>query len=401
MFSNFAREVWVHARHLVLLSTVPALVWAGCVEDTGGGTGGTAGSGGTGGSGGSLPDATLVVTADWLNQSLTLLDYDKLVDGQSDAEEAILGTIDLSDWEPGPLELEITPDGETAVVSVGPGFFDGSGLTNMIIGAPDVPPGGTLLIVDLATGQAESIATEDVPMGIAISPDGTRAYTANYGTTDARGDSLSIIDLVTRQVIEEVQVGSGPEQVVLSPDGSLGAINVAGADGVRIFQTADVAGTLTEIVPTGNDPSDIAFLGGNTRIIVTNSQGFNVTLIDTSDPSAPSPIQNFATQGGVPYGVTYVPGRNIVLAAMSPLAAGLPANFVTIDIDGDVLTPSLPDALPGGSFPLTVGVDALGDFAFVAHVSDQEFSIIDLDTGDIRAISWLGPFGPTYVAVQR
>lgn len=341
------------------------------------------------------------MTADWLNQSLTLLDYDKLVDGQSDAEDAVVGTIDLADWEPGPLEVALTPDGETAVVSVSPGFFDGSGLTNMIIGSPSVPAGGTLLIVDLATGGAESVATEDVPMGIAISPDGALAYTANYGTNDEPGDSLSIIDLATGTVLEEINVGSRPEQVVLSPDGTIGAVNVTSANGVRVFETSDVEGTLSDVVVTANDPSDMAFLGGNTRLLVANSQGFNVTLVDTSNPISPTVIQSFITQGGIPYGLTYVPSRDIVLAPMSPISAGLAANLVTIDVQGDALTPSLPQPLPGGSFPLTAAVDSMGAYAFVAHVSDQQLSIIDLDTGESRAISWLGPFGPTYVAVQR
>ena len=60
---------------------------------------------GAGGDGGAAGASRLVVTADWLNQSLTLLDYDKLVDGQSDARAATVGTIDLSDWEPGPIEV--------------------------------------------------------------------------------------------------------------------------------------------------------------------------------------------------------------------------------------------------------------------------------------------------------
>jgi YVTN family beta-propeller protein len=282
-------------------------------------------------------------------------------------------------------------------VSVGPGFFDGFS----IIGSPDVPSGGTLLVVDLETGEAESIETEDVPMGIAISPDGALAYTANYGMTGAPGDSLSVIDIASREVVEEIMVGSRPEQVRLSPDGTLGAINVTGEDGVRVFQTSDIAGTLTDVVATGNDPSDLAFLDGNDRLVVANSLGFDVTLLDTSNPSEPVAIQSFIVQGGVPYGLTFVSSRGLILAPLSPIVAGVPANLSTIMVDGDILRPLLPQALPGSSFPLTAAVDAQGDFAFVAHVSDNQLSIIDLETGATRAISWLTEPGPTYVAVQR
>ena len=95
-------------RGWVWIGCVVALAAAGCGSSSsgGGGTGGSGGgaTGGTGGSGGGSA-TRLVVTADWLNQSLTLLDYERLTDGQSTGEESIVGTIDLSDYEPGPLEL--------------------------------------------------------------------------------------------------------------------------------------------------------------------------------------------------------------------------------------------------------------------------------------------------------
>lgn len=336
----------------------------------------------------------MVVSADWLNQSLTLLDYDKLIDGQSNGPSAVVGTIDLSDWEPGPIEVEVTPDGKTAVVSVGPAFFD-SGVTNTLIGSPEVPPGGTLLIVDLESGTATEVVLSDVPLGIAISPDGTRAYTANYGTAEAAGDTLSIIDIPGRQLIQEITVDGRPEQVALSADGTLGAFNIAGGGGgVHVFETADVEGTISPLVPTGNDPSDVTFLDGNTRVVVANSFGADVTLVDTTDPSAPFAINNFSMGGGVPYGVTYMPSRDQILA---PTGTG--TNLVTFDIDGDVLTASAPAMLPGRSFPLTAAVDSTDSFAFVAHVQDKVLSIIDVETGAIRSVTWLESPGPTYVAV--
>lgn len=390
-------------RRSILVSSVSlALLAFGCADTMGGNGGeGGGGTGGTAGTGGSGPSGPLVVTADWLNQSLTLLDYDRLTDGSSTGEDSIVGTIDLSDFAPGPLELELTPDGNIAVVSVAPGFFDGTGFTNMIIGSPTVPPGGTLLVVDLTTGDAQSIETEDVPMGIAISPDGSTVYTANFGTTDAPGDSLSIIDLVTLEVVEEITVGPGPEQVVLSPDGALGAVNVAGQDGIRVFETSDVAGTMTDVIFTGDDPSDLTFLDDSTRLLVTNSQSLSVVLVDTSNPSMPLVLDTRLPTTGTPYGITYVPSRSLSLAPTSPLSPNLSAQWATIMIENDAITLSRADPLAGGPFVLDAAVDATGDFAFIAHVADQQLSIVDLETGTVRGVSWLTDFGPTYVAVQR
>ncbi|MFZ1866569.1 MAG: hypothetical protein WAU39_20280 [Polyangiales bacterium] len=341
--------------------------------------------------------ARLVVTADWLNRSLSVFDYEKLTDGQSTASAALLRTIDLADWSPGPLEVELTPDGRTAVVAVGPGFFDGDGVTNGLVGSPEVPPGGALLIVDLETEQVSQVPTQYVPMGIAISPDGSTAYVANYGTTDAPDRTMMIVDLERRAVMQQLELEGRPEQVALSPDGALGVINVAGSGGgIHVFETADVAGTLSPLVPTGNDPSDVTFLEDGTRVVVANSLSFDVTLVDTSNPSSPKVLGNFAISAGIPYGVTYMTSRNQILA---PTGTG--AHLVTIDIDGDMLIPSEPMPLPGGAFPLTAAVDATDRFAFVPHISDNMLSIVDIDTGASRAVRWLESPGPAYVAVQR
>jgi len=342
----------------------------------------------------------LVVTADWLNQSLTLFDYQQLVDPKGDADSSIVRTIDLSEWEPGPIEVDMTPDGKTALVSVGPAFFD---VVPAIVGNPEIAAGGTLLIVDLESGIVDEIETKDVPLGIAISADGTTAYSANYGTSDARGDSLSVIDIPGRRLIEEVTVGSGPEQVALSPDGSLGIVNVSGAGGVRIFQTADVAGTMSEVVPTGTDPSDVSFLDGSDRAVVANSFSFDVVLIDTTDPSNPSVISATPLAGvdvGAPYGLTFVPSRDAILAPTNAAGPDLPTRLVIIDRSGDTLSPGGPAQLPAKNAPLTAAADPEGNFAFVAHIVDHRLSIIDLATGQMRAIEWLKEPGPAYVAVQ-
>ncbi len=339
----------------------------------------------------------LVVTADWLNQSLTLLDYGRLVDGASDGPSSVLRTIDLADWEPGPIEVEITPDGKTAVVTVGPAYFDG---LPGLVGGPEIPEGGTLLIVDLESGVADEVQTQDVPLGIAISPDGMTAYTANYGTRVARGSSLSVIDIPGRRVIEEVDVGRDPEQVALSPDGSLGIINIVSGGGIRIFQTSDVAGTMSDVLETGSDPSDVSFLDGNDLAAVANTLGFSVTLIDTSDPSSPSVLSSVPVAGGAPYGLTYVPSRDELLAPTNPARPGMLTNLITIARAGDTLTPSAPLQLSGENFPLTAAADSAGDFAFVAHIVDQKLSIIELETGASRAVTWLAGPGPSYVAVQ-
>lgn len=344
------------------------------------------------GCGESTTTTKLVVTADWLNQSLTLLEFSKVVDGQVTTANATLGTIDLSDWEPGPLEVEITPDGKTAVVSISPGFFDG-----LVPGLPPLPPGGALLLVDLESRTATEVETEHVPMGIAISPDGTRAYTANYGAAGEPGSTMSIIDIATATNLADIEVGSLPEQVALSPDGSLGIINLAEGDGIRVFQTSDPEATLSDLVATGNDPSGVTFLGSNDRAVVANSLSSDIVMIDTSDPENPAVVVDggVVISPGLPYGVTYDASRDQILAP-----TGTNPTLMTIDIDGDSLSIASMLDLPGGGFPLVAAIGTQSEFAFVAHLEDQTLSIVDLSSRSARGINWLSEPGPTYAAVQ-
>ncbi len=104
--------------------------------------------------------------------------------------------------------------------------------------------------------------------------------------------------------------------------------------------------------------------------------------------------------GGIPYGLTYLPSRNELLAPTNPTGPGTPTNLIRIARTGDTLTPSAPLQLLGENFPLTAAADSVGDYALVAHIVDQKLSIIELETGASRAVSWLVGSGPSYVVVQ-
>lgn len=347
-------------------------------------------------------DATLeerppiFVTADWLNRSVTVFSQEKLLDGSGSLDDAIVGRIDLAPWAPGPIQVEVTPDGETAIVAVGPGFFQ-SGGTNALIGGPDVPNGSAILLIDLdAFEVTTAIEPRHAPLGIAISPDGRRAYTANYGQSGARGDSVSVIDLETGRLIEEFSVGGRPEQIAIDPDGRFAIVNLVGASGVRLFDLSDPVGTLSDVVETGGDPSDAAFLADATRAVVANSGGIDHTLLDTSNPSAAFAIQSVRAESGVPYGVTYMPGRDQILAP-----TGVPATLVVLSRSGDTLVPGKPVALLGAPFPMTAVSSDDERHALIPHMSTQteaQLSIVDLDGSKVRGVSWLPASGPAYIA---
>lgn len=332
----------------------------------------------------------LVVTADWISRSLTLLGLERVLDPGCTADDAIVGTVDLAAYAPGPIELEITPDGRTAVVAVGPGFFEGAG--GGLVGNPDVSGAGALLIVDLASRAVlGEVATTHVPMGIAIAPDGSLAYVAEYGTNAAPGTEMAIVDLAARALVSEVEIGSRPEQVVLDATGTLGAITID--DGTRVFRTADPAGSLSPTIVTGRDPSDLEFVPGASVLVVTNSMAASVSLIDVTDPAAPTVGASPRTPG-VPYPVTWIPGTEDVLVGTSLRETLLRVRTA----DPDATPERIP--LSGGALVLQVVVTADGAHAIVPHPISHALAVVDLATHAEHTLRWLDEAGPIYVALQ-
>jgi 6-phosphogluconolactonase (cycloisomerase 2 family) len=85
----------------------------------------------------------------------------------------------------------------------------------------------------------EDINVGILPYNVAIGPKGDIALVANSGVTggnDGNADTISVIDLTARppHVIDNVNVGDGPEGLAISPDGKLAAaVLIRGSQNAR------------------------------------------------------------------------------------------------------------------------------------------------------------------------
>jgi hypothetical protein len=339
----------------------------------------------------------IAVTADWRSQRLSLLDYAALRDGAETREAALWKTIELPDHAPGPLEVELTPDGATAIVAISPGFFGGAAGALVGLAAGEVPAGEALLIVDVDTGMIlAELAPAQAPMGIAIAPDGRTAWTANYGGNGQSGTSVSVIDLERLSISEEFEVGPGPEQIDLSADGSLAIINTAGDGAIRLFETHNPSATLSASLVVSDDPSWVLLLDdGMDRAVAINSLGpSGYSLLDVGDPAAPAILDTVEVMG-IAYAAA--PGRTPSEILLS-MYVGSSASLKLYDVDTGTVVEQIDLDLSG--FPLGIVFDPVAETALVPMPGANVLVVADFSSGEHRVLDWQTEVGPTYVTLE-
>lgn len=366
----------------------------GAVPD-GGARDGAADAAADGGSGGRYG-----ITADWLNKSLSIIDLQALKPGAK-KKDVVVDTIDLSKYAPGPLEVAVTPDGKTALVSVSSGFFavPGSGI---LIGASSIPSDpGMLLFIDIASRKVVAeLNSGKGPMGIVFTPDGKKAFVAHFSD-----NQIAIIDVEKKQVTGHVTVGSFSEELALDDTGSVGIFSFGAAGNVRSFDVSDMAGTLSPDQMLTGDAAGVAFFPG-TKIAyvvqapnVLSSMNGGHNVIDVSKPKTPVVLEDVRSASApVSYPAVAFPARNsvIVPAVVSSMLQLLEYKLVNKKAQLASMTPVTKVALFGA---FHTSVDPSGR-VLCALPREHLISVSDLATKKSFSVDWGGSQpGPTDVQV--
>jgi len=91
----------------------------------------------------------------------------------------------------------------------------------------------TVLVIDTATNTVvATIAVGQTPFGVAITPDGTRAYVA-----EANSFTVSVIDTATNTVVATIPLVGTPIGVAITPDGTRAYVTINGDNTVSVFDT--------------------------------------------------------------------------------------------------------------------------------------------------------------------
>src|SRR4051812_42458102 len=169
---------------------------------------------------------------------------------------------------------------------------------------------GTLTVIDGSSQQA--IATFPVgkrPRGLRVSPDAKQIYVALSGTPisappqlDAKGnpifkkgkdddddddkkadksaDGIAVVDLEQRKFVRKIQVGSDPEQLALSADGSRLFVSNEDVGTASVLNIAN--GKVEHIIPVSREPEGVGTTPDGKHFYVTCETQGEIYAIDTS-----------------------------------------------------------------------------------------------------------------------
>jgi len=130
------------------------------------------------------------------------------------------------------------------------------------------------------------------PAGLAASPDGSTLYVA-----ENLYDSLAVVDLATRRVVQRLPAGRYPYGVAAAGDGTVYVSAWAGT-AVRVFRPAGSGRLRADgAIQVGRHPSALLLAPGGTRLFVALASSDRVTVADTRNRQVLTQLMDAAPDG--------------------------------------------------------------------------------------------------------
>jgi predicted alpha-1,2-mannosidase len=224
--------------------------------------------------------------------------------------------------------------------------------------------GNTVTPIDPRTfAFGDPIAVGANPVGVAVSPDGSRVYSVNQND-----DSVSVIDTATMSVVRTITVGNAPAAIAVSPDGS--SIWVANSGGNTVVAIDAKSHGKTPIA-VGSAPAAILFSPDGATAYAVDRGSDEVTPIDVRAKTARPPI----ALDQAPFAAAVAPdGKTLYVLSMS---AG---TVSVVDLQRGRVTASI----PAGKRPRAIAVSPDGSTVWVA---DSPAGLVTpIDTRSNRAL---------------
>ncbi|WP_327115667.1 IPT/TIG domain-containing protein [Nocardia sp. NBC_01730] len=218
------------------------------------------------------------------------------------------------------------------------------------------------------------------PLGVVLSPDGTRAYVA--GSTS---NTVTVLDTATDGVVATIPTGAGPRLFAFAPDGGRLYVSVAEDGLLSVIDTA--TNTITASVPVGTAPTGVSITPDGGHVYVANQGSDTVSVIDTATNTITATI----AVGVLPTGVAVTPDGsrayvgNILGDTLSVI---------------DTATNTITATIPGGGGPSVVAITPDGTRAYVSNNFASTLSVIDTATNTITATIPVGVV-PRFMTISQ
>lgn len=236
----------------------------------------------------------------------------------------------------GAIDVQVTPDGNYAFVSL-----EATGKV-AVFNLQRALAGG------LGTaGYVGSIPVGPTPTSVAFSPDGVWAYATNEGLALNVTGTLDVISVRKAEtdpavsIVASVPAGCNPVRAITAATGDVVWVSDRASDAVLAFSAAGLEATpahsLLAVVRVGEAPAGLALVRNGTRLVVADSNQFEVrgaspslAVVDVPDALAGRPaLLGYAPAGAFP--------REMALAAggRSLLVTNFTSNQLeTVDVGG-------------------------------------------------------------------
>ncbi|MFE5537954.1 beta-propeller fold lactonase family protein [Streptomyces sp. NPDC056519] len=256
--------------------------------------------------------------------------------------------------------------------------------------------------VDRTTDEVRQVSGAKLganPSAIAVTPDGNKAYVANFGTIavgkDTPPQTVTVLDTRTGERVKDIPVGKQPTDVTMSPDGSTVYVVNSGTvfdpGGVSVISTA--TGEVTRTVTGLSNPSALALSPDGRLAYVTNQENATVSVIDTGTYGV-ADVVPLPEEGLYPTDVTVSPDGSKVF-----VAGNLNGRVVVLDGRDPHARPQVV-AVPGFGLPQALGLTPDGRSLYVTEAASNEVAVIDTHTMKAAQNTIKVGRNPTSVAVS-
>lgn len=241
---------------------------------------------------------------------------------------------------------------------------------------------GAVMELDTATGATAGIALANDPSGIAFAPQGGKVYVA-----DGADNLVHIIDPATNRltgafaVYDPAGVASArePRALAFSPNGA--ELYVTDPISGKVSVVNPATDKVTATITVGAVPSALAVTPDGSKLYVTDLDSGNVAVVDTATNT--------------------VTGHITVLTSPSAVAI-TPDGTQAYVVDGgvtdkvsviDTATGAVTATIAVGNSPVAVAITPDGTLAYVANSSSRTVSVIDTATNTVTSTIAGGGFG--------